>query len=51
MIGKPNERSGEVPTAFVVRQPNVEVSEQEIISYVAGLYFLPTKNSLYLGIA
>ncbi|KAJ8924340.1 hypothetical protein NQ315_007136 [Exocentrus adspersus] len=35
VLGKPDERSGELPTAFIVRHPNVQVTEQELIDYVA----------------
>lgn len=35
VIGIPDERAGEVPLAFVVRQSNVELSEAEVIEYVA----------------
>lgn len=35
VIGKPDEESGELPLAFVVKQPNVELSEDEVIKFVA----------------
>lgn len=36
VIGIPDEVAGELPLAFVVRFPNVEVSEQEIIDFAAA---------------
>jgi acyl-CoA synthetase (AMP-forming)/AMP-acid ligase II len=33
VIGVPHEKWGETPKAIVVRQPGVEVAEQEIIDY------------------
>ncbi|XP_055700083.1 uncharacterized protein LOC129799857 [Phlebotomus papatasi] len=36
VIGLPDEIAGELPLAFVVKQPNVEVTEQEIKDYIAG---------------
>lgn len=36
VIGVPDERAGELPFAFVVKQPNVELSETEVIEYVAS---------------
>lgn len=38
VIGKPDEKSGELPTAFVVKHANVEITKEEIINYVAGSY-------------
>ena len=35
VIGVPDERSGELPLAFIVKQVGVEVTEQEIIDFVA----------------
>lgn len=35
IVGIPDERSGEVPCAFVVKKPNSSVSEQDLTSYVA----------------
>lgn len=37
VIGKPDERAGEVPIAFIVKQPNQNVSEEELINYIAGM--------------
>lgn len=34
VIGIPDETSGELPLAFVVKQDNVELSENEIIEFV-----------------
>ncbi|XP_050669214.1 uncharacterized protein LOC126968314 isoform X1 [Leptidea sinapis] len=36
VIGVPHEAGGEVPRAFVVRQPGATVSEEEICSFVAS---------------
>jgi 4-coumarate--CoA ligase len=35
VIGVPNERAGEVPLAFVVKQPNEDVCEEELVRYIA----------------
>lgn len=35
MIGIPDEESGELPLAFVVKQPNINLTEQEIVNFVA----------------
>lgn len=40
VVGKPDERVGEMPLAFVVRQRNVELTEKEVVDFVAGKYFL-----------
>lgn len=40
VIGKPNEEAGELPLAFVVKQPNVELTEQDVITFVAGRFRL-----------
>lgn len=36
VIGIPDERAGEVPRAFVVRNPSVHVTEEELIDFVGG---------------
>jgi acyl-CoA synthetase (AMP-forming)/AMP-acid ligase II len=36
VIGMPDERAGELPVAFVVKQPNENVTEEEIVRYIAG---------------
>ena len=36
VIGKADEESGEIPKAFVVRKQGEEVSDQDIMSFVAG---------------
>lgn len=36
VIGVPDERAGEVPKAFVVRNPSVHVTEEELINFLAG---------------
>lgn len=38
VIGKADEEAGELPTAFVVKKPNSNISEQEIKDYVARKY-------------
>ncbi|GJQ84286.1 hypothetical protein Trydic_g1113, partial [Trypoxylus dichotomus] len=35
VVGKPDEEAGELPTAFVVREPNSNITEQEIKDYAA----------------
>ncbi|KPJ21329.1 4-coumarate--CoA ligase-like 5 [Papilio machaon] len=36
VVGKPDEAAGELPTAFVVRLPGSDVTETDIVQYVAG---------------
>jgi 4-coumarate--CoA ligase len=36
VVGIPDQKAGEVPLAFVVKQPNQSVSEEELVRYVAG---------------
>jgi 4-coumarate--CoA ligase len=36
VIGIPDERAGELPVAFVVKQPNQNVTEEELVRYIAG---------------
>ena len=36
VIGKPDEESGEIPKAFVVKSPGSNVSEDEIMSFVSS---------------
>ncbi|GJQ80171.1 hypothetical protein Trydic_g18456, partial [Trypoxylus dichotomus] len=36
VVGKPDEEAGELPTAFVVRESNSKITEQEIKDYVAS---------------
>lgn len=36
VIGVPDERSGELPVAFIVRQQGVEVTAEELVAFVAG---------------
>jgi len=38
VIGRQDERAGEVPTAFVVLKPSCSISEAELQHYVAGYY-------------
>ncbi|XP_068898328.1 luciferin 4-monooxygenase-like [Tenebrio molitor] len=35
VIGIPDEKAGELPVAFVVKQPNQDVTEEEIVCYIA----------------
>uniref|UniRef100_A0A1A9X195 Luciferin 4-monooxygenase n=1 Tax=Glossina brevipalpis TaxID=37001 RepID=A0A1A9X195_9MUSC len=35
VIGKPDEEAGELPMAFIVTQPKIQLSEQEVIDFVA----------------
>jgi acyl-coenzyme A synthetase/AMP-(fatty) acid ligase len=36
VTGVPDEEAGELPLAFVVKQPQANVTEGELITYVAG---------------
>ncbi|RZC41434.1 AMP-binding domain containing protein, partial [Asbolus verrucosus] len=36
IVGIPDERAGEVPLAFIVKQPNKNVSEEELVRYIEG---------------
>ncbi len=36
VIGIPDEKAGELPFAYVVKQPNVQLTEEEIIQFVAN---------------
>lgn len=36
VVGKQNEAAGELATAFIVRQPNVELTAEEVVRFVAG---------------
>ena len=36
VIGIPDVEAGELPKAFVVRQPNTNVTEEEICKYIEG---------------
>lgn len=36
IVGIPNEKYGELPVAFVVKIPNVNLIEQEVMEYVSG---------------
>ncbi|XP_060525163.1 uncharacterized protein LOC132701328 [Cylas formicarius] len=35
VVGKPDDRCGELPTAFVVKQPGEKVTEQDILDFVS----------------
>ncbi|KAF2879337.1 hypothetical protein ILUMI_26848 [Ignelater luminosus] len=36
VVGVPDETAGELPAAFVVKQPGQKITEKEVIDYVAG---------------
>lgn len=36
VIGVPDEAAGELPLAFIVKQPGAMLTKEEIIKYVAG---------------
>lgn len=36
VIGVPNDISGEIPTAFVVKKPESTIGEKELVDYAAG---------------
>lgn len=38
VVGVPHEEAGEAAFAFVVKQPNAQITENEVIQYVAGFY-------------
>lgn len=44
VIGIPNDKCGEIPFAFVVRQPNATIVEKDVIKYVAGMFLHRFKN-------
>ena len=44
VIGVPDEVSGEIPRAYVVKRIGVEVTEEELIQYVAGNLWGRDKN-------
>ncbi|XP_071053038.1 luciferin 4-monooxygenase-like [Onthophagus taurus] len=48
VVGLPDERDGELPLAFIVRQPNVELSEDEVKKFVASR--LSHHNHLHGGV-
>nr|XP_022913090.1 luciferin 4-monooxygenase-like [Onthophagus taurus] len=48
VIGKPHERDGEHPLAFIVKQDDVELTENEVINYVAG--FVSKRKQLHGGV-
>lgn len=46
VIGIPDENAGELPFAFVVRKPNTNLTEKDVIDFVASEYgFLLLKNA------
>lgn len=48
VIGIPDERSGQVPLAYVVKQNGVDITQQDLIDYVAGENLLLFFNCLLL---
>ena len=40
MIGIPDEEAGELPKAFVVRKQGSQVTEQDIVDFVQGQFFI-----------
>lgn len=38
VVGVPDEEAGEAAFAFVVKQPSAQITESEVIQYVAGFY-------------
>jgi 4-coumarate--CoA ligase len=46
VVGILDEKAGEVPLAFVVKQPNQSVSEEELVRYVAGNCRINVSNTL-----
>ena len=42
VVGLPDEVAGELPLAFVVKEPNVEITVDEIIKYVNGKLISPS---------
>lgn len=39
VVGKPDERAGELPVAFIVKQCGKDVKAEELVQFVAGGYF------------
>lgn len=37
VVGIPDPKAGEVPVAFVVKQPGRDVTEQELVDFVTGM--------------
>ena len=40
VVGKIDEIAGELPTAFIVKQPGADVTEKEILEYIAGTVYI-----------
>ena len=40
VIGIPDERSGELPRAYVVLKPDMQMTEEDIKAFVKGIYCL-----------
>lgn len=36
VVGLPDEMAGELPIAFIVRQPNADVTEKELVEFIAS---------------
>lgn len=37
VVGIPDPKAGEVPVAYVVKEPGLDVTEQELIDFVTGM--------------
>lgn len=48
VVGIPEEMSGEIPCAFVVKKANMDLTESEIIKYVAGKFSDLSSQTLLL---
>jgi acyl-coenzyme A synthetase/AMP-(fatty) acid ligase len=38
VIGKPDDKAGELPIAYIVTKSNMEVSENEVHEFLKGIY-------------
>lgn len=43
VVGLPDEKSGELPLAFVVTQPGAKITEKDIIDFVAKRVSMPKR--------
>lgn len=44
VVGMPDERSGETPVAFVVKKPDTQITEKDIISFLSSKVSAPHKR-------
>jgi 4-coumarate--CoA ligase len=51
VVGISDEKAGEVPLAFVVKQPNQSVSAEDLVRYVAGNSRIDVSYTLKLKIS